>query len=522
MSNKNVNLVYIGLAVALGILIGSLMNYEKSTLFGSFARNKQEAKIKQLIDNIRYEYVDEVDTDSLLDKTIVQMLRNLDPHSVYIPQKEVNKVRETMNGQFIGIGIQFRMIRDTVTVIKAIKGGPSYKAGLQAGDRILMADRDTLYGKQYNSDKIINFLKSNSPSKVDLQVYRKKTDELLDFSFKRGYVDIKSVPIYYMMDETIGYIKVELFSRTTYDEFHKALKTLKKQGLQTLILDLRNNTGGYMDIANDMIDEFLTDGTLMVFTKSKSGQVFKNYATGKGDFETGGVYVLINEESASASEIVAGAIQDNDRGLIVGRRSFGKGLVQQEMNLGDGSVVRLTTARYYTPTGRSIQKPYDHNGNKTYFHDSESRMRNGELYYEDSIPRVDSLKYTTPRGKTVYGGGGIIPDIFVPLDTTMYFRLFHMKEINGFVFDYVDERRTALDTLNFETFDTTFDIDEPLNLYLEKYEMTTAHRALLTWYLKSLLAREIFDDEAFYKVYHRQDNVIQKILTLEHQSPSSS
>lgn len=515
--NNSYTVLYIGIAVAVGVLIGSFFNF-KGKPVNPFNESSQEAKIKRLINYIQYDYVDAVDTDSILDLTIDEILKNLDPHSVYIPKSELASVQETMNGNFTGIGIQFRMIRDTVTVVSVIKGGPSDQAGIKAGDRILMADQDTLYGKKYTSDKVMTHLKSTKPDAIQLVIYRKTDRKTLTFNFNRGTVNLLSVPVYYMIDKQIGFIKIEVFARTTYKEFHKALLELKKQGMQTLILDLRNNTGGFMDIANDIMDDFLSDGKLMVFTKSKSGKIDKSFATSKGDFENGKIYILINEESASASEIVAGSIQDNDRGTIVGRRSFGKGLVQQEMDLGDGSVVRLTTARYYTPTGRSIQKPYDH-GNEDYFYDSEVRATNGELLYKDSIPVVDSLKYKTPQGKIVYGGGGIIPDVFVPIDTTFFYHGFIIADINELVFEHVDTHRKTYAGMSFEQFDKTFDAQILINQYIQnketKFHKKDASYDRMKWYLKALVAREIYGDLGFYKVYQKNDNMILKILELE-------
>lgn len=519
MSNKHAyTALYIGIATALGILIGSFFNFQKKPS-NPFADTSQETKIKRLINYIQYDYVDAVDTDSLLDVTIDDLLKRLDPHSVYIPKSELANVQETMNGNFTGIGIQFRMIRDTVTVINVVKGGPSEKAGIKAGDRILIADKDTLYGKKLTSDKVMEHLKSTKPDAINLRVYRKSENTVLNFNFKRGIVNLESVPVYYMIDDKTGYIKIELFARTTYNEFHKALLSLKSKGMQILILDLRNNTGGFLDIANEIIDEFLPDGKLMVFTKSKSGEIDKSFSTKKGDFETGNLYVLINEESASASEIVAGAIQDNDRGIIVGRRSFGKGLVQQEMSLGDGSAVRLTTARYYTPTGRSIQKPYDHSGSDDYFQESESRVINGELFYKDSIHVVDSLKYTTPKGKTVYGGGGIVPDVFVPIDTAYFAHGFLLNDISDLVFDYVDNHRSEFAKMSFDDFTKNFDPQVLLDLYFKDKKLDSQKKKTsfdnLKWYLKALVAREIYGEEGFYKIYQQNDNMIEEVLKLE-------
>jgi len=519
MSKQHTNTVlFIGIAIAIGILIGSMLDY-KSNPAPLFSDNSQENKIKRLINYIQYDYVDEVDTDSLLDGAINQILGKLDPHSVYIPKNELQGIQESMNGNFKGIGIQFRMLRDSVTVLNIIKGGPSEKAGLLAGDRILLADHDTIYGKRLTSNQIMARLKGKEANEVALQIYRKQNDTLLNFNFNRGNVNITSVSVYYMISESIGFIKIDRFARTTYEEFHESLLHLKSKGMQTLILDLRGNTGGFMDIANAIADEFLADDKLIVFTKNKAGKIINSYATKKGDFETGAIYVFIDEYSASASEIVAGALQDNDKGTIVGRRSFGKGLVQQEMDLGDGSAVRLTTARYYTPTGRSIQKPYDHNYNTSYFKDKMERIHNGELLHKDSIPINDSLKYTTPKGKLVYGGGGIVPDVFVAVDTTLYFPRFQIGRITNFVFDYIDQNRALYSSLTWDEFDASFDVEAMYAAYFSDTNTILKHNKtntkLLKTYLKALTARELFDETGFYRIYENRDKMIQKVLELE-------
>lgn len=522
MTNKNAFWAFmLFFAVSVGIFIGGFFNFNKTSAIG-FSNNAQEAKIKRLINYIQYDYVDKIDTDSLLDKTINNLLANLDPHSVYIPKDELAATQETMEGKFMGIGIQFRMIRDTVTVINVIKNGPSEKIGIKSGDRILKSNDSILFGKNYNSDDVMHFFKSKKSTPIHLLVYRKSENKIVNFNFKRNIVNIESVPVYYMINKTLGYIKIDLFARNTAKEFKVALDSLQQNGMQQLIVDLRNNSGGFMDVANDIVDEFLPNKSLIVFTKSKSGNLNYSYATSKGSFETGKLYVLINEESASASEIVAGAIQDNDRGTIVGRRSFGKGLVQQEMELGDGSAVRLTTARYYTPTGRSIQKPYDHNGNEDYYNESIVRAHNGELFTADSIKKIDSLKYTTPKGKIVYGGGGITPDVFVAVDSTFYLPSFHLMNFNDSVFDYVDSNRKKLNTYNFQTFEKEFDINDLLNKTfksnINEIKKNSEMYDRMKWYLKAMVARELFGEEGFYKIYQQNDAMILKVLELEKNS----
>ncbi len=512
--------LFLSIATAIGIFIGSNLDYKNKTamLFGD---SPQEAKIKRLIDFIEYDYVDNVNTDSLLDGTIKNIVAKLDPHSVYIPAKDHRKIDEKMNGKFVGIGIQFRMYKDSLTVIKTIKNGPSEIAGIKAGDRILIADKDTIYGKNMSSDDIISRLKGKANTNIDLQIYRKSEDKLLNVSVIRGDIPIKSIDVSYMIDDVIGYIKLNSFTATSYKEFKESLLKLKRKGMQKLILDLRGNPGGFIGVTTSIIDEFLEDDKLMVYTKDKKGKIEKTYATAKGDFEKGKIYVLIDENSASASEILAGALQDNDKGIIVGRRSFGKGLVQQDMKLGDGSSVRLTTARYYTPTGRSIQKPYRLNHKKEYYSDDfRKRFESGELTSKDSIHVIDSLKFETPKGKIVYGGGGITPDVFVPIDTTNVFSNYHFRIMNNFVFNYIDTHRKEFNTLTLDTFLENFDNDEVIyNAYIKKIDKKYYHKPkivkLIKFYLKANFAQELFDDEGFYRVINTDDNMIKKVLDLE-------
>ena len=518
--NKNNIPIYLSLATVFGILIGVFINGNNSS-FTLNSNTKNEAKIRRLMDYIDQNYVDTINTSILLDAAISDMLGKLDPHSAYIPKENLQDVQERMQGKFVGIGIQFRMINDSVTVVEPIKGGPSINAGIKAGDRIIIANKDTLSGKNFNSNDIPRYLKGTANTDVNLQVYRKTNDSLFNVMVTRGNVNIKSVDLAYMISEHIGYIKLDRFARNSYQEFRKALKKLTALGMNDLVLDLRGNGGGFIDIATSIVDEFLGEDALIVFTKNNKGSIEEYYATKNGAFEKGKLYVLIDENSASASEIVAGALQDNDKGTIIGRRSFGKGLVQVEMGLGDGSAVRLTTARYYTPTGRSIQKPYAKNGDINYRKDYQKRIMSGELLYRDSIQINDSLRYTTPKGKYVYGGGGIIPDIFVGIDTTGYLSNFFFRSITNFSFDYVDKNRKLLnDSWTLDLFLANFDKNNSVfESYLSKISdissLSIDTKEKINFYVKATIAREIFGDEGFYRSIQKDDAMLQKVLELD-------
>ena len=519
--NKNNFPIYLSLATIIGILVGTFFS-GNSNVLSLNGNSKNEAKIKRLMDYIERDYVDDVNTDNLLDEAITQMLGKLDPHSVYIPKENLQAVQENMQGNFVGIGVQFRMINDSITVIQPMKGGPSIKAGIKAGDRIIAANQDTLSGKKLSSNDVPKFLKGQPNTNVKLQVYRKTNDSLFTVDIERGKVNIKSVDLSYMVNDHVGYVKLDRFARNTYREFKSALTELKSQGMRDLVLDLRGNGGGFVDIATKIVDEFLEDDKLIVLTRNNKGVEEKSYATKRGGFEQGGLYVLIDENSASASEIVAGALQDNDKGTIIGRRSFGKGLVQIEMDLGDGSAVRLTTARYYTPTGRSIQKPYSKNGDDNYYNDYQKRIRSGELLNQDSIPIIDSLQFTTPKGKKVYGGGGIIPDVFVAVDTTSYMDNFYFRTVNNFAFDYVDENRKEITAKwDIDEFVENFDKDDAVfQSYLSKIkELRPTHPYSTTQtvrrYLKASIANELFGDVGFYRIIHKNDKMLQKVLELD-------
>ena len=514
----------LALAVAIGIFIGGKLHFNDSPE-KLFSTNSKKDKLNRLIDYIDYEYVDEIDTDSIVDVTVNNILGKLDPHSVYIPKSEMNEVAESMKGDFAGIGVSFYMFRDTITVIRTIKNGPSYISGIRPGDRILMADQDTLYGRRIPNDDVVSTLKGKIGTKVNLKVFRKSENKVLDMSVTRDRVPIRSVDAYYMLTGDMGYIKINRFAESTFDEFKDALKKLKLRGAEKLVLDLRDNPGGYLGIAEKLADEFLGEDKLIVFTKNKKGRIKKAYATDKGDFEDKPVYVLINERSASASEIIAGALQDNDIGTIVGRRSFGKGLVQREMDLGDGSAVRLTVSRYYTPTGRSIQKSYK-NGNHDYYKKFMERYTSGELVSADSIKVADSLRFVTPKGKVVYGGGGIIPDVFVPIGSNEEEAIDSMDDtyqfFARFVFEHLEEDRTRYSDYTQNQFLDEFKVDDILfdrfiqfvldrKVRLDFY----AYEDKIKAYLKANIAEQLFSPNMSAQIKGDFDPMLKKVKQLD-------
>ncbi len=512
--------IVIGAALALGTVLGSLLSTPAQDQF--LAKSNSKNKLNKLIDFINNEYVDSVNTDSIVNLTVDNILSKLDPHSVYIPPSELAEVAESMKGDFVGIGVNFYMYRDSVAIIKPIENGPSAKAGILAGDRILYVGKTKLFGRKLPSDSLFAKLKGKKGTEIELTVYRKSEQKKLKVKIKRDIIPIKSVDVSILLDKNTGYIKINRFAETTYAEFKSGLTKLKQKGIQSLIIDLRDNGGGYMEEAVAIADEFLKDKQLIVFTKNKNGDTEKTYATGKGSFENGKVSVLINENSASASEILAGAIQDNDRGNIIGRRSFGKGLVQREMDFNDGSAVRLTVARYYTPTGRSIQKPYDH-GNEDYFKESDSRFSNGELYSKDSIKVVDSLKYKTPKGKIVYGGGGIVPDVFVPIEiehgTEGAAYLLQTGIVGHFVFEQLDKNRKAFSGLNYQEFVVKMKSTDEYFNYFQKYLLKNGlnlklekNKAIINRYITAEFARQLYGEIYYYDVILKNDAMIKAVL----------
>ena len=512
--------VVLAVAVAIGILLGSKLNAPSDGVFSS--KNTNKNKLNKLIDLIEKDYVDTINTDSIVDLTVNGILSQLDPHSVYIPKKEIAGIEQSMRGDFVGIGINFYMYNDSLAVIKPIPFGPSEKAGIKAGDRILFADKLQLYNKKLETDSLFSILKGEEGSNVKLTIYRKSENRKFAVNLKRDIIPIKSVDIAIMVDATVGYIKINRFAETTYDEFLKGLTQLKAEGAKEVILDLRENGGGYLESAVAIADEFLKKNELIVKTKNKKETIQSTLATDKGIFENGKVTILINENSASASEILAGAIQDNDRGTIIGRRSFGKGLVQREMPLGDGSAIRLTVARYYTPSGRSIQKPYEDKG-ENYFNEFEKRFESGELYEKDKAKIADSLKFKTKNGRIVYGGGGIIPDVFVPFEgkhgeegTTL---LMQSGLVNYFVFEQLDQNRKKFENISLENLEKEIKSSDRYYTNFKKYLSKSglffnlgSQEEIVSYYIYAEFVRQLFDETSYFKLVLKEDEMIKKAL----------
>lgn len=518
-------ILFLMIGLTLGFGIGNRLTRASGQI--GFSKNKNKEKLNRLIDFIEDDYVSKINTDSLVNTTVEEILNKLDPHSTFIPSENAQAIAERMQGEFIGIGIRYYVSNDTLSVISTIPNGPSDKAGIASGDRILVANLDTLYGKKFSANKNIqNKLRGSVGSTVTLKVLRPE-EGILNFNITREKVPITSIKASFLLNKSIGYIKLERFAETSYTEFKKALTSLKKQGLKTLVLDLRENGGGYVAPCLKIADEFLEENKLIMFTKDRNNNTRESIATSKGDFEDGLVYVIIDENSASASEILAGALQDNDKGIIIGRRSFGKGLVQQEKNLGDGSKIRLTVSRYFTPTGRSIQRPYN-KGTEAYYNEYSERFKNGELQDSTKLKINDSLAFKTPKGKIVYGGGGIIPDIYISknseqnieiLDYTLYSGI-----LSRFVFKELDSQRNYYNNLSESTLIETT-ISNQILADFKKYAASVGlnfknsdNDLIIKRNIKAEMASQLFSENIKAKILCNQDKVIKKILELEQQS----
>tara|TARA_B110000977_G_scaffold199799_1_gene288285 strand:- start:2667 stop:4268 length:1602 start_codon:yes stop_codon:yes gene_type:complete len=506
------------LSIGIGYLVGSK---EIPAQFNPF-RSLNTERLDRLLEYISNDYVDEINTDSLVGKVIEDIVNKLDPHSVYIPASQRQSIAENMQGNFEGIGVSFFMVRDTVSILRVLEGGPSEAAGILAGDKILIADNDTLYQKNYASERIIKILKGPSDTQVALTIFRKSKNETLKIDLKRGKVPLRSVESYYMLADNIGYIKINRFSQTTYEEFESATKSLMASGMTKMILDLRDNPGGYLSAAREISDTFLDKDQTIVITQTNKGKEERSFATGLGIFKEGDLVVLTNGQSASASEIVAGAIQDNDRGWVVGRRTFGKGLVQQQMPLGGGDAIRLTIARYFTPTGRSIQKPYgrDH---EAYYNDLNQRIENGEMADENKIPIADSLAFKTPKGRTVYGGGGIVPDVYISNNKSEeeQWNAYVLKSslVNNFVFNELDKDRGKYENLSEDDLINGKIIDERewyegLKEHLEKngMQLNNADKSIAINSIKAYIGLQLFGDNAYNRINNQDDEFIKQAV----------
>jgi carboxyl-terminal processing protease len=513
----------ISAGIALGILIGFYMPHPNTGLSTTFPASGD--KMSRILDIIESDYVDTINRDAIIEEAIPMVLRKLDPHSVYIPARDLAEANEPLQGNFEGIGVSFNMMTDTVLIISTIPGGPSEKAGIMAGDKIIYVGDSLIAGKGMPDENVVKMLKGPRGTRVDLRILRKGVPDLLSFTIVRDKIPIFSVDVSYMMSDDVGYIKISSFALNTHEEFVKGLRELKGQGMKKLILDLRSNSGGVMDAATMIADQFLPDGKLIVFTMGKSKPRQDVRATSNGEFEEGELVILIDEWSASASEILAGAVQDNDRGTIIGRRSFGKGLVQEPVMFRDGSGMRLTIARYYTPTGRSIQKPYDE-GIEKYYEELGTRYIHGEFEQVDSIVLPDSLRYTTPGGKTVYGGGGIMPDIFIPIDTTGISDYFISVRNSGLLYRYAlkyteDNREAMKKFRDLPSLDAWLS-GQNLMAKFVKYasengipsdsEGISISENIMYIQLKAYIARNMLDNKGFYPIWEEIDKTLIKAL----------
>ncbi|MBQ2248312.1 MAG: S41 family peptidase [Tidjanibacter sp.] len=496
----------VAVSVVSGLIMGFAINVNRPTR-GVQSTTPQggarAAKLELTLSLLEGYYLDPIDADTIVENLMYELVGQLDPHTMYIPKEDMQAVNEPLEGEFDGIGVVFNMTTDTVVVLNTVAGGPSYKAGILPGDRIITVDGDTIAGRSVDQEKVIERLRGKRGTTVSVGIERGNVEGLVEVDIVRDKIPLHSIDAAFMIRPKVGYIKLTSFARTTHGEFLEAIERLRSEGMESLIFDLRSNSGGYLDQAIRMTNEFLPAGRLMVYTEDKLGRQQREFSNGNGTLTELPLVVLIDDYSASSSEIVAGALQDNDRGTIIGRRSFGKGLVQNQIPLADGSALRLTVARYYTPTGRCIQKPYTKGGDD-YVLDIINRYEHGEMFSADSIRFADSLKFTTPAGRTVYGGGGIMPDIFVPIDTTemspYYYATTGLNILYRYTLDYADRHRREINSIRtVEELNRFLDGDERLLedfvAYAERKgvkpvrEEIELSRRLLTSMLRAYIAR---------------------------------
>jgi carboxyl-terminal processing protease len=517
--------IILSVGIAAGILIGATFASPNTTT-SNFMNGVM--KFREVISLIDRSYVDQVNSDEMVETAVRKMLEDLDPHTVYISSEDVELSNSDLKREFEGVGIEFNIFRDTIVVLAALAGGPSEKVGLMAGDKIISVDGETVAGTGITNRGVIDRLRGKKGTEVVVEIKRDRQNELLEFTIVRDKIPQYSVDAGYMVDDEVGYIKINRFSETTHDEVREKLSSLVDQGMKKLIIDLQGNPGGYMDRAVNIADEIIADDAMIVSQEGKEPRANEEYrAFRDGLFEKGPVIVLINEGSASGSEIVAGAIQDNDRGLIVGRRSFGKGLVQSLFRLRDGSELRLTISRYYTPSGRSIQKPYD-KGLSAYQNDFHERVEHGELFHADSIKFDDSLKYKTVKGRTVYGGGGIMPDYFIPLDTSTdsryYIKMRNNNALREYSLGYYQKNKRKLEKMDFEDYLNDFEVDKNMVKDLtdlgEKFgvpydqEGFEKSEQIIKAIVKASIARNVWGRESYYPIINEINEIYQEALKL--------
>ena len=523
---KNIGLILLPLVLAVGVVGGIIIG----SRVGSDRLTPAEQKLRSVLALINGEYVDNVNLDSLLESVYPQLISSLDPHSVYIPSSELTAVNEDLDGKFSGVGVSYQIMNDSVVVIEVISGGPAEKVGILPGDRIIKADGKNLTGEEASADNVIKYLRGEKGSKVVLEIKRTNSSRSQKYDVIRGDIPVNSVDASYMIGEDIGYVKVGKFARTTYDEFYEAINRLKEEGARNYIVDLRGNAGGYMDQAIYMANEFLPKGRMIVYTVGRNPQnMTQAVSDGNGDFQDARVTVLTDEFSASASEIFAGAMQDNDRGVVIGRRSFGKGLVQNQTTLSDSSAIRLTVARYYTPSGRSIQKEFTRGKNGKYELDISDRYQHGEFYNVDSVRLDKSKLFHTSLGREVFGGGGIMPDVFVPQDTTgitsYYINVSNAGLIQRYAYIVADKYRQVLkgvktpaQVLNTIPRDNTL-LEGFVNFAVSngvpaRWYYINQSRDLILQQLKAVIVRDILGYQNFIKVLNSDDPVINRSLEI--------
>lgn len=513
--------------LAAGVFIGTSFNSQKP----SRDVGKDVQKLREVLTYIDTKYVDEIKTDKLVDESIRHLLSKLDPHSIYISARDRVMANEELRGNFDGIGVEFNIFQDTIVVVTALSGGPSEALGIRSGDKIIEVDGENVAGIGITTQDVMRLLKGPRGSEVNVGILRNK-DTQLEFKIVRDKIPQYSIDVSYMVNDVIGYIKLNRFSATTNEEFSKALAKLKEQGMTKLVLDLQGNGGGYMSMAIDLADEFLSANKKIVYTDGKDKRLNTNASsTSKGNFETGDLIILVNEGSASASEILAGALQDNDRALIVGRRTFGKGLVQNPFDLSDGSELRLTISRYYTPSGRSIQKPY--HDEEAYSLDIIDRYKKGEFFHADSIKLNDSLRYRTLNGRKVYGGGGIMPDYFVPLDTSMnshYLNaLYSSLSIYEYAFNYAQQNKDALEGMDFAQFKSRFVVTDKMlddliaigqrNKIKPDYKDLKRHKRIFQLHVKAQIARRVWGNDGLFPIINETNEIFLQSLKLFERIP---